>query len=337
MPSSLSVMHRETAQAVLGLTDAEMIAIESIFAMSKNARTSAKTKQSRVVDICKNYGFQGFMYYNWLCLLDEGALNMKKGGGKGGRRTRSTQVLSFADQLAHVRKHQEEIGANLGQLRDSFLELLEANDESCLTPANARSARGVDASVKLHLRLSALFASWTDDQDADIGDEVADYMASLVKEQVRENQELCHYLSNHIIFERVDVDSNFGLVYQSVPKNEIGPGESPEDVDPGKCNALKVFLFVDGQGPLDIEREIFLMKVTSGSPFSVDVTLTSANKRLPFVLMEWMGGGSLSELIEKVPDHLRKEDAPLLTMYLCAGLVYLKLRNIGHRDIKPDK
>lgn len=347
MPSSFSTSLQDTARAVLGVTDIEAISIESHVTKKKNAHPNAKKKDDKdhaFDDICKIYLFQGFMYYLWHCLHDEGTLNMVKGGGKGGRRTRTTQVLSLSVQLAHLRENKEEIGAKLGQLRESFEGMLGANEESSsatdVTPAKSnttRSARQVDPSVKLHLRLSALFADWTNVQAAEIGDKVADYMASLFKDQLREHQALYYLLTCYIVVDSVNVDSNFGLVYRLVPKNEIALGESPEDVDPAKCKALKVFLDVPGQGHSEIKGEIHLMKVTSGSPFSVDVTLTSDNKRVPFVLMEWMSGGSLSERIEKVPAHDRLKDAPHLTMTLCSGLIMLNVRNVGHRDIKPDK
>lgn len=346
MASSFSTSLQDIAQAVLDLTDTEAILIISHVYKKKNAHPNAKKKYDKshpFDDICKLYLFQGFMYYLWHCLHDEGALDMMKGGGKGGRRTRNTQVLSLSDQIAHLRETKEEIGAELGHLRETFEGLLGANERSSsatdVTPAksNTRSAREVDPSVQLHLRLSALFAKWTDVQDAEIGNEVADGMASLFKDQLREHQALYYLLSDFIIVASVNVDSNFGLVYRLVPKNEIAPGETPEDVDPAKCMALKVFLDVPGQEHSDIKREIHLMKVTSGSPFSVDVALTSDNKRVPFVLMEWMIGGSLSELIEKVPAHERLKDAPHLTMALCGGLIMMYVRNVGHRDIKPDK
>ena len=344
MPSSFSTSLQDTAQAVLGMTDIEATSIESHVTKKKNAHPNAKKKSHDFDDMYKLYLFPGFVYYLWHCLHDEGALNMIKGGGKGGRRTRNTQVLSVSVQLTHLREKKEEIGAKLGQLRETFEGLLGANEKSSsatdVTPAKSnttRSAREVDPSVKLHLRLSALFADWTNVQAAEIGDEVADCMASLFKDQLREHQALYYLLTCYIVVASVNVDSNFGLVYRLVPKNEIAPGETPEDVDAAKCKALKVFLDVPGQGHSEIKGEIHLMKVTSGSPFSVDVTLTSDNERVPFVLMEWMSGGSLSERIEKVPAHDRLKDAPHLTMTLCGGLIMLNVRNVGHRDIKPAK
>lgn len=91
-------------------------------------------------------------------------------------------------------------------------------------------------------------------------------------------------------------------------------------------------------GEASIEREIGIIEslnhkhvVSIHSHFPVEA------KQKFYIVCEYMGGGSLSALLESAPGKkLPLHQARKLFLHLVAGLEHLREHRVLHRDIKPD-
>ncbi|OCT99846.1 hypothetical protein XELAEV_18005629mg [Xenopus laevis] len=83
-----------------------------------------------------------------------------------------------------------------------------------------------------------------------------------------------------------------------------------------------------------IQKEARILKVTSGSPFLCHGYAAFQTNQYAFLVMEYAGGGSLSNLLS-IKHHLKKRHIIFYSAELICGLQYLHSLGIIHRDLKP--
>ncbi|OCT56194.1 hypothetical protein XELAEV_18000523mg [Xenopus laevis] len=83
-----------------------------------------------------------------------------------------------------------------------------------------------------------------------------------------------------------------------------------------------------------IQKEARILKVTSGSPFLCHGYAAFQTNQYAFLIMEYAGGGSLSNLLS-IKHHLKKRHIIFYSAELICGLQYLHSLGIIHRDLKP--
>ena len=96
-----------------------------------------------------------------------------------------------------------------------------------------------------------------------------------------------------------------------------------------------VTLSISGRGVRAFEREFEILKGLNHTHLIKVVSGGVIEGRVPYIVMEYCGNGSLRGVLES-EGRLRLEDAALLGVQVADALNYLHSRGIAHRDLKPE-